>query len=178
MIIRDGGSVLAVDKVEDRLVAARQRLGEAYTPLAIDITSPTAPATIAQAVDGPVDILVNNAGVMDGFLPLAELDDETWEHVMAVNITAAVRLTRELLPAMISAGHGAIVNVSNEAALRSTCAGLAYSISKAAVNAFTQHVAALYSYDGIRCNAVAPGRSTPPPPTSCRAWPLSDWTRS
>lgn len=93
MIIRDGGSVLAVDKVEDRLVAARQRLGEAYTPLAIDITSPTAPATIAQAVDGPVDILVNNAGVMDGFLPLAELDDETWEHVMAVNITAAVRLT-------------------------------------------------------------------------------------
>ena len=156
MIIEDGGRVIAVDLIEDRLTEAKNDLGDAYVPLAVDITRPEAAAQIVQKADFKIDILVNNAGIMDGFLPLVELDDETWERVLAVNTTAMMRLCRATIPHMLQAGHGAIVNLSSEASLR-TCAGIAYTVSKHAVNGLTKHIAAMYEKQGIRCNAVAPG---------------------
>jgi len=156
MIIEDGGRVIAVDMMDDRLAEAKQELGDEYIPLTIDITRPEAAAQIVQKAEFKVDILVNNAGIMDGFLPLVELDDETWERVMAVNTTSMMRLCRAAIPHMLQAGHGAIVNLSSEAALR-TCAGIAYTVSKYAVVGLTRHIAAMYATHGIRCNAVAPG---------------------
>ncbi|MCL2483107.1 MAG: SDR family NAD(P)-dependent oxidoreductase [Propionibacteriaceae bacterium] len=156
MIIRDGGRVIAVDLDEDRLTEAKEELGETFLPLAIDITRQEAAAQIVQKAEFHVDILVNNAGIMDGFLPLVELDDLTWEHVIGVNMTSVMRLCRAALPHMLQAGHGSIVNVSSEASIR-TCAGIAYTVSKHGVNGITKHVAAMYAKSGIRCNAVAPG---------------------
>jgi len=156
MIIEDGGRVIAVDMVEERLAEARENLGEEYIPVTIDITRPEAAAQIVQKADFKIDILVNNAGIMDGFLPLVELDDETWDRVLAVNTTSMMRLCRASIPHMLQAGHGAIVNLSSEAALR-TCAGIAYTVSKYAVVGLTRHIAAMYEKGGIRCNAVAPG---------------------
>ncbi|MDR2973450.1 MAG: SDR family oxidoreductase, partial [Propionibacteriaceae bacterium] len=105
---------------------------------------------------GQLDILINNAGIMDDFLPVTEVDDGTWDRVLAVNTTAMMRLCRAALPMMIAAGHGAIVNISSEASIR-ICSGIAYTVSKHAVNGITKHIAALYASAGIRCNAVAPG---------------------
>jgi len=117
---------------------------------------------------GRVDVLANVAGIMDAFIPLAEIDDATWERVFAVNLTSTMRLTRAVLPGMIEAGHGAIANVSSEASLRASAAGVAYTASKHAVNGLTKSVAVLYGPKGIRANvrglclaarrrAVAPG---------------------
>ena len=156
MIIEDGGRVVAVDVVAERLEEAKARLGEAYIPCTIDITRPEAAAQIVQKAEFRIDVLINNAGIMDGFLPLVELDDETWERVMGVNMTSMMRLCRTVIPHMLQAGHGAIVNLSSEATLR-TCAGIAYTVSKYAVNGLTKHIAAMYAKQGIRCNAVAPG---------------------
>jgi len=156
MIIQDGGKVVAVDVSQPRLDEAAAKLGEAYIPLATDITAPDGPAIIAKVAGDPIDILINDAGIMDGFLPVTELDDATWDKVLAVNMTAQMRLIRQFLPGMLKAGHGAIVNVSSEASLR-TCAGIAYTVSKHGVNGITRHVAAMYGPQGIRCNAVAPG---------------------
>ncbi len=156
LIIRDGGQVLAVDMSQERLAEAAERLGEAYNPLAIDITSQDAASRIVSAAKGTTSILINNAGIMDGFLPLVETDDATWERVLAVNLTATMRLTREVLPQMLEASKGTIVNVSSEATLR-TCAGLAYTVSKWGVSGLTKNIAAMYAHKGIRCNAVAPG---------------------
>jgi NAD(P)-dependent dehydrogenase (short-subunit alcohol dehydrogenase family) len=156
MIIQDGGRVIAVDMVDERLEDAKAELGEAYLPMAVDITRPEVAEQIMQKGDYKIDILVNCAGIMDGNLPITELDDRTWDRVFAVNTTAMMRLCRAALTSMLEAGHGAIVNVSSEASLR-TCAGLAYTVSKHAVNGLTKHIAALYGRDGIRCNAVAPG---------------------
>ncbi len=156
ILIQDGGKVIAVDMSQERLDEAAKRLGEAYVPVAVDITSYEGPAQIAARSGDTIDILVNNAGIMDGFLPITELDDNTWNKVLAVNMTAQMRLIRQFLPGMLKAGHGAIVNVSSEASLR-TCAGLAYTVSKHGVNGITKHVAAMYGPQGIRCNAVAPG---------------------
>ncbi|MDR0417599.1 MAG: SDR family NAD(P)-dependent oxidoreductase [Propionibacteriaceae bacterium] len=157
MILQDGGRVLGVDVSADRLAAAKEQLGDGFDSVAVDISGHDAPLVIAKAAGKAVDILVNNAGIMDGFLPITELEDATWERVLAINVTAMMRLTRQVLPAMITAGHGAIVNVSSEASLRASCSGLAYAVSKHAVNGLTKHIAALYARDGIRCNAVAPG---------------------
>ena len=156
MIIEDGGRVIAVDLIEDRLNEAHERLGDQYIPLACDITLSESAEQIVGKADGVIDILVNNAGIMDGFLPITELDDATWERVLGVNMTAMMRLCRAAMPHMLEAGHGAIVNVSSEASLR-TCAGIAYTVSKHGVNGITKHIAAMYAKSGIRCNAVAPG---------------------
>jgi NAD(P)-dependent dehydrogenase (short-subunit alcohol dehydrogenase family) len=94
---------------------------------------------------------------MDGFLPAAEVDDRTWDLVFAVNVTAVMRLTRAVLPLMVEAGKGAIVNIASEAALRGSAAGLAYTASKHAVAGMTKNTAVLYAGQGIRVNAVAPG---------------------
>ncbi len=109
------------------------------------------------AADGRVDVLANVAGIMDGFLPAAEIDDETWDRVIAVNMTSVMRLMRAVLPGMIEAGHGSIVNVTSEAALRGAAAGLAYTASKHAVTGMTKQTAVAYAAQGIRVNAVAPG---------------------
>ncbi len=156
MIIQDGGRVIAVDLMPDRLAEAQQQLGQAYVPLAVDITLPEAADQIMAKAGHRVDILVNNAGIMDGFLPVTEVDDTTWERVLAVNTTSMMRLCRAAVPLMLQAGHGAIVNLSSEASIR-TCAGIAYTASKHAVNGITKHIAAMYGSAGVRCNAVAPG---------------------
>jgi len=156
LLIEGGARVIAVDVSQPRLEEAAAAIGAAYVPVVVDITKPDAGQIVANACGGPVDILVNNAGIMDGFLPVAEVDDATWDKVLAVNLTGTMRLMRQFIPGMIEAAHGAIVNLTSEAALR-TCAGAAYTASKAAVIGLTKNTAAIYSKDGIRCNAVAPG---------------------
>ena len=156
MLIQDGGKVIAVDMNQERLDEAAARLGEMYVPVAMDITRPEAAAQIIQKAEFKASILINNAGIMDGNLPLVELDDKTWEKVLAVNLTAMMRLCRAAIPHMIQTGHGSIVNLSSEASFR-TCAGIAYTVSKHAVNGLTRHIAAIYGPAGIRSNAVAPG---------------------
>jgi len=76
---------------------------------------------------------------------------------MNVNVTAIMRLTRAVLPKMIEAGSGTIVNVASEAGLRGSAAGVAYTTSKHAVIGYTKNTAFMYAPKGIRVNAVAPG---------------------
>ncbi|MDR2211375.1 MAG: SDR family oxidoreductase [Spirochaetaceae bacterium] len=156
-LIAGGARVVGADMSKDRLTAAAESLGKDFIPIAVDISAHDGPARVAAAASGPYDILINNAGIMDGFVPLTELEDATWEKVLSINATSMMRLTRQVLPGMIKAGHGAIVNLSSEASLRAICAGIAYSVSKHMVNGITKHIAAVYTQDGIRCNAVAPG---------------------
>ena len=155
-MIAEGARVIAVDVVQARLDEAAVQLGAAYVPVVADITKAEGIAAIVAAAGERVDILVNNAGIMDGFLPVTEVDDATWDKIIAVNLTAQAKLMRAFLPGMIAAGHGAIVNLASEAALK-ICAGVAYTVSKYGVVGLTKHTSTLYAKDGIRCNAVAPG---------------------
>lgn len=111
----------------------------------------------AVAAHGPVQALVNVAGVMDWFLPADEVDDETWFGVMAVNVDAPMRLCRAVLPMMVEAGSGVIVNVGSFAGHRGGSAGLAYTVSKHAVTGLTRNIAWTYAKRGVRCNMVMPG---------------------
>lgn len=126
-------------------------------PVPGDISTQETVDAVVAACNGRVDVLVNNAGIMDGFLPPAEVDDGTWEQVLAINITAPMRTTRAVLPLMLAAGSGSIINLSSEASMRGSASGVAYAASKHAVNGLTKSTAVFYNGQGIRCNAVAPG---------------------
>jgi NAD(P)-dependent dehydrogenase (short-subunit alcohol dehydrogenase family) len=114
---------------------------------------------IDTAIDtyGTLDILVNNAGIMDNFVPAAEVTDELWERVFAINITGPMRATRKALPIFIKKGSGIIINIASAGGLLGSRAGVSYTASKHAVIGLTKNVGFQYAKLGIRCNAIAPG---------------------
>lgn len=114
---------------------------------------------IALAVDtyGTLDILVNNAGIMDNMVPAADLTDELWDKVLAINLTGTMRTTRKALSLFTKKKSGVIVNIASVAGLNGSRAGAAYTASKHAIVGLTKNVAFQYSELGIRCNAIAPG---------------------
>lgn len=160
-IAAEGGRVIATDVVADRLDALRAELdghdGHDVETVVGDVTAPATIDAVLAAAGARVDGLANVAGIMDRFLPPTEVDDAIWERVFSVNLTGPMRLTRAVLPLMIDAGKGAVVNVASEAALRGSTAGVAYTASKHAVVGFTKSVAFFHGPQGIRANAVAPG---------------------
>jgi NAD(P)-dependent dehydrogenase (short-subunit alcohol dehydrogenase family) len=172
-LLAEGARVIAVDLLPERLTRLVDEVGGEVVPIAIDITDPAAASRILDAAGSRIDGLANVAGIMDGFEPAAEITDATWERVMAVNVTAMMRLTRAVLPGMVERGRGSIVNVGSEAGLRGSAAGTPYTTSKHAVNGFTKSTAFFYTPKGVRCNAVAPG----PVATNIEAPFHSEWAQ-
>lgn len=155
---QEGARVIASDVAKDRLDELVKEFPDLDLVTVVgDVSQEETAQVLLKAAAGKVDVLANVAGIMDAFLPLAEIDDATWDRVFAINLTAIMRLTRAVLPGMIEAGHGSIVNVASEAALRASAAGVAYTASKHAVAGLTKSVAVVYGPKGIRANAVAPG---------------------
>lgn len=106
---------------------------------------------------GRLDILVNNAGIMDNFVPVAELSQELWERVMAVNVTGPFLATRASLKIMLKQGKGVIINHASVGGLFGVRGGAAYTASKHALIGLTKNIGAVYGEMGIRCVAIAPG---------------------
>ena len=111
---------------------------------------------------GKVDVLVNNAGVIE-FAPLDEMPVDLFDRAMQVNVRGTFLGCKLVLPAMRTAGGGAIVNISSIAAHVAPYVGAAaYSASKGAVRALTKAVAIDYVQHGIRVNTVLPGATDTP----------------
>jgi NAD(P)-dependent dehydrogenase (short-subunit alcohol dehydrogenase family) len=109
------------------------------------------------AAHGRIDVLANVAGIMDWFLPAHEVDDDTWDRVMAVNVRGPMTLCRKVLPGMMERKSGAIVNVGSAASQGGGSAGVAYTASKHALLGLTRSIAWTYRAEGIRCNIICPG---------------------
>ena len=155
---KEGGKVVAADISEERLDALVTRNeGLDIIPVPGDISAEDTVAAVVAAAGGRVDALANVAGIMDRFAPIHEVDDEVWDRVFRINVTALMRLTRAVVPLMLDAGTGSVVNVASEAGLRGSAAGVAYTASKHAVVGLTKNSAVMYGPKGLRFNAVAPG---------------------
>lgn len=157
-LVAEGAVVVANDVVAGRL---DELVGEVppdtVRPVVGDVCEAATIDAILAAAQGSVDGVANVAGIMDSFQPAGEVDDATWDRVMRVNVTGPLRLIRATLPLLLASGHGAIVNVVSEAALRGSAAGVAYTTSKHALVGVTRSTAYMYGPQGLRTNAVAPG---------------------
>lgn len=111
----------------------------------------------AVSIYGTVDILVNNAGIMDNMEAPADITDQAWDRVFAVNTTSVMRAIRKVVPIFLAKGSGVIINNSSIGGLYGKVAGTAYTASKHAVMGITKSTAYMYAKEGIRCNAIAPG---------------------
>jgi 3-oxoacyl-[acyl-carrier protein] reductase len=146
------------DEEGARDVAARiAAAGGSATVVQGDVADPAAvKALLEPGEDGPVLVLVNNAGLrLDGLSP--QLEDEQWQRVIDVNLSATFRATREALKPMLRARFGRIVNVASVVGQRANAGQANYAASKAGVIGFTKTVAVEVARRGVTVNAVAPG---------------------
>ncbi|AXK47072.1 SDR family NAD(P)-dependent oxidoreductase [Brachybacterium saurashtrense] len=157
-VAREGGRVVAVDVSADRLADLETTLPDSGLVTVVgDITDPSSVEAIVDAAGGRIDALANVAGINDDFSPLHETTDAIWEKIIAVNLTGTFNITRAVLPAMIDAKRGSVVNIASEAGLRGNASGNAYTVSKHGVVGLTKSAAFMYGPAGVRINAVAPG---------------------
>ncbi|MFE4709643.1 elongation factor P 5-aminopentanone reductase [Paenibacillus sp. NPDC056722] len=102
------------------------------------------------------DILVNNAGKAH-YGMLADLSEEEWEEIMAVNLKGTFLCSQIFMPYMVSQRFGRIINVSSVWGISGASCEVAYSASKGGINAFTKALAKELAPSGVTVNAVAPG---------------------
>ena len=161
LLARAGAKVLVVDRdlaLAERTVAMITAEGHVAAAAAFDVTVGTQCAAMvdeAIARFGRLDLLDNNVGIGSRGTVVEETE-ETWHHVMHVNVDSMFLTCKHAIPAMIKGGGGAIVNVSSISALRPR--GLTtYTVSKGAVIALTRAMAVDHGQDNIRVNCIAPG---------------------
>jgi len=106
---------------------------------------------------GPVDVLVNNAGVIEPIAMIAEADPAEWARSVQINLAGAFNAVRGVLPAMLAAGRGTIVNLSSGAAHRPLEGWSAYCAAKAGLAMLTRAIALETEGKGIRVFGFAPG---------------------
>jgi NAD(P)-dependent dehydrogenase (short-subunit alcohol dehydrogenase family) len=105
---------------------------------------------------GKVDILVNNAGVAES-AALAKTSDAMWDRILELDATAPFRLVRALVPAMIAAGWGRVVNIASNAGVSGYGYTAAYCAAKHAMVGFTRALAIDIAKTGVTINALCPG---------------------
>ncbi len=111
---------------------------------------------IVQSFTKKLDVLVNNAGIFPPESRLGDLEIETWEKVLEINLTGAFKMIHSFLP-MMSRGSS-IINMASRAGKRPAPLYGAYSVSKAGLIMLTKNIAVEYADQGIRANALCPGQ--------------------
>ena len=155
-----GARVIAADLDVDTARQTAAGLGAAGAGAQhVDVADPGSVEQLVRSVRAAgerIDILANVAGVIS-LAPVTDLTVEDWDHIMNVNARGTFLVSRAVLPVMMEAGAGAIVNISSAAGKDGVAGGAHYSSSKFAVIGFTQSLAKEVAQFGIRVNAVCPG---------------------
>jgi NAD(P)-dependent dehydrogenase (short-subunit alcohol dehydrogenase family) len=159
----EGARLVLADRDEESLAESAkqaQALGAPVLQVVVDITSEDDNERLISAAAahyGQIDILHNNVGIGTGDRGPTSLPLEVWQRIFDVNITGPFLTCKHVLPVMRRQKNGGcIVNISSMAAVAATSM-TAYKASKAALNAFTQQLAAGNARHGIRVNGIMPG---------------------
>ena len=160
-LARDGIAIGVLDiliddatKVADEILAAGGKAIALQASIADRAQVNLAVARLREAF-GPVTILVNNAGIT-GFVPFLELTDAQWDRMLEVNLKGSFIVTQVVLPDMVAAGWGRIVNISSSSAQSGAALMAHYSSSKGAMIALTKTLAQEFGPAGITCNTIPP----------------------
>jgi NAD(P)-dependent dehydrogenase (short-subunit alcohol dehydrogenase family) len=160
-----GAQVVVADVNTDwgeHTARALKETGAEASFLPVDLGEPDSIEALASALGqrfGRIDGLVNNAAIATGIggKTFEEIDIETWDRVMRVNVRGTWLVTRALAPLFATGGQGRIVNVASDTALWGAPRLLAYVASKGAVIAMTRSLARELGPRGIGVTVVAPG---------------------
>ena len=140
------------------LCAELRRMGRRSVPVAADVSVGADVLRLVAAATnelGPVSILINNAGVASA-QPIDQLTEDSWNEVIANNLTSAFLMTQAVLPDMRARRWGRVINISSVAAQLGGVIGPHYAASKAGMLGLTHSYASLLAREGITVNAIAP----------------------
>lgn len=160
--VEEGAKVILTDINEKLGVALGKELGANALFVSHDVTSPASWAEVirqGEAKFGVINVLVNNAGIIGDIAKTEAITEENYMHVIAVNQHSVLYGIKAVIPSMLKAGGGSIINVSSIAGMIA-CYGspnIAYVASKFAVRGMTKFVATEYGKYNIRVNSVHPG---------------------
>ncbi|MBB5716726.1 SDR family NAD(P)-dependent oxidoreductase [Sphingomonas aerophila] len=157
-IIAEGGQVSLWDVNAEALEAARQETGAAHSR-AIDVSDHAAVAHAAAetvAALGRIDVLVCSAGITGATAAVQDYPIDSWLRVFDINVNGLFYCCRALVPHMVEAGYGRIVNVASVAGKEGNPNASAYSASKAAVIGFTKSLGKELADKGVVANTLTP----------------------
>jgi 3alpha(or 20beta)-hydroxysteroid dehydrogenase len=162
LFAEEGARLVLTDIDEQAGIKVASAIGADAIFIKHDVVDPGAwDAVVAEAerVFGPVTILVNNAGIAGPRCLAAELDPEDYLRIMAINANGTFFGMRAVLPGMVRASGGSIVNISSTAGFSHTkyTGNMAYTASKFAVRGMTRAASVEYAGQNIRINSVHPG---------------------
>lgn len=163
-IVEEGGSVALWDVDEAALVAAQAETG-AHFVARVNVTDPEAVAQAAEASAdalGRIDLLLNSAGITGATAPVKDFPIESWRLVMDINLNGTFYCCRAVIPHMLAAGYGRIVNLSSVAGKEGNPNASAYSASKAGVIGLTKSLGKELATSGILVNVVTPATFVSP----------------
>jgi len=125
----------------------------------VDLRDPNSIETLGAAMDQPLHGLFNNGAIATGIggIPFEEVDIDTWDRVMEVNVRGTWLMTRAMAPALRASRSGRIVNVASDTALWGAPNLISYVASKGAVISMTRALARELGTDGVGVTAIAPG---------------------
>jgi malonate-semialdehyde dehydrogenase (acetylating)/methylmalonate-semialdehyde dehydrogenase len=160
VLAKEGARVILTDVQEAEGKALADEIGESALFIRHDVASWDNWQRVlaeGEARFGPVTVLVNNAGIIGPIAPTTEIEMAAYDRVIQINQHGVMYGMRSVLPGMVAAGGGAIVNISSIAGMIA-CFGfpnLAYVASKFAVRGMTKAVAAEYGKHGVRVNSAS-----------------------
>jgi NAD(P)-dependent dehydrogenase (short-subunit alcohol dehydrogenase family) len=162
-MVRRGACVAVADIDGDAAEVQAERLGDRAIAVRCDVANEHSVRIAVEQVEkrlGPVTALHNCAGINlhgrgDG--PLPEVSLAVWQHTLAVNLTGTFLVSKHVVPGMVAAGGGAVVNTASIAGTTFGAATAAYSASKAGVVGLTKSLVATHGRLGVRANVVCPG---------------------
>ncbi|MGV1684613.1 SDR family NAD(P)-dependent oxidoreductase [Sphingopyxis sp. GW247-27LB] len=158
-IVAEGGKAALWDVNADTLAAAREEVG-ASDVQALDVSDAAAVEAAtkasAAALGGKIDILVCSAGITGATVPVHEFPIDSWLRVFDINVNGLFYCNRAVVPLMLEAGYGRIVNISSVAGKEGNPNASAYSASKAAVIGLTKSLGKELAGKGVMVNALTP----------------------
>jgi NAD(P)-dependent dehydrogenase (short-subunit alcohol dehydrogenase family) len=154
-------AVTARSRNEIEAVAADiQQLGRQAQAFSVDLSDTQAIRSLVDDVVstlGPISVLLNNAGVVGPFGATWEVDPDEWERALLVNLAVPFRLAHAVVPSMVEAGWGRIINVSSGAARNPMERAGAYSASKAGLDLWTRQLGVELEGTGVVAISIYPG---------------------
>jgi NAD(P)-dependent dehydrogenase (short-subunit alcohol dehydrogenase family) len=160
---RAGARTVLVDRWEDRLRHAYADLAGSREHLlagGVDLTDANSVSRMVEATRerfGRLDVLVSTVGGFRGGKPVHEDDLENWDFLFDINVRTTLHCCRAVIPHMLRAGRGKIVNVASRGALAGDAGFSAYSAAKSAVVRLTESLADELKQAGVNVNCVLPG---------------------